>query len=322
MKLNPFFFFALIASTLFLFSCNSDSKKSGKQAKEKEPEENPANNLSFKAVDGIRFYEVKRRFKNGLSFNEVGFQQEPTWIIQFKAPDTMLAYSPEKQGMEAFYLQYDHGKVYNFAREFFRAVVINKDSLILQRLQVDGKVIADDVRSDIYCIYYTKDYIENKLKTTVGELQRPSPADTAFIKKLSAKTDRNPSNADTAFAARQPAVFTPLSKYITVKKQSTVDALNNRTRAYDYLYPQYQIVIKRSYKQFAYRFSVVVDSKGKMYVNRVEGVMKEDEPYRRKLLQGIVDVYLKNMLTITPGTTLGIPHSSEITLNVVGKLAP
>ncbi len=322
MKFNSFFFFTLTACTLFFTSCNSNSTKNGKQAKEKEPEENPANNLSFKDVDGIRFYEVKRRFKNGLSFNEVGFQQEPTWIIQFKAPDTMLAYSPEKPGMEAFYLQYDHGKVYNFAREFFRAIVINKDSLVLQRLQVDGKVITDDVRSDVYCIYYTKDYIENKLKTTVGELQRPSPADTAFIKKLSEKTDRYPSNADTAFAARQPVVFTPLSKYITVEKQSTADALNNRSRAYDYIYPEYKIVILRSYKKFAYRFSVVVDSKGKMYVNKVEGVMKDDEPYRRKLLQGITDVYLKNMLTVTPGTTLGIPHSSEITLNVVGKLAP
>ncbi|KQB98734.1 hypothetical protein [Pedobacter sp. Hv1] len=322
MKLNPFFFFALIASALFFFSCNSDSKKSEKQVNKNDPEENPVNNLSFKDVDGIRFYEVKRRFKNGLSFNEVGFQQEPTWIIQFKAPDTMLAYSPEKQGMEAFYLQYDHGKVYNFAREFFRAIAINKDSLVLQRLQVDGKVISNDIRSDVYCIYYTKDYIENKLKTTVGELQRSSPADTAYIKKLSERTYRNPSNADTAFAARQPVVFTPKNAYITVEKQSTVDALNNRTRAYDYLYPEYRIVIKRSYKQFAYRFSVVVDSKGQMYVNRVEGVMKEDMPHRKKLLQGIVDVYLKNMLTISPGTTLGIPHSSEITLNVAGKLAP
>lgn len=322
MKFNPFFFFVLIASTLFFASCNSDSKKNGKQAKENDPEENPANNLSFKDVNGVRFFEVKRRFKNGLSFNEVGFQQEPTWIIQFKAPDTMLAYSPEKQGMEAFYLQYDHGKVYNFAREFFRAIVINKDSLVLQRLQVDGKIISNDMRSDVYCIYYTKDYIENKLKTTIGELQRPSAADTAYIKKLSERTYRNPSNPDTAFGARQPVVFTPRSQYITVEKQSTADALNNRTQAYDYLYPEYKIVIKRSYKKFAYRFSVVVDSKGKMYVNRVQGVMDEDIPYRKKLLQGIVDVYLKNMLTISPGTTLGIPHSSEITLNVAGNLAP
>ncbi len=319
-KFNSFYLFAFLLLALAAGSCSSDSKKEEKRAK--TPEENPANNLSFKEVNGIRFYEVKRRFKNGLSFNEFGFQQEPTWIIQFKAPDTMLAYSPEKQGMEAFYLQYDHGKVYNFAREFFRAIVINKDSLVLQRLQVDGRIIADDMRSDVYCTYYTKDYIENKLKTTVGELQRPTVADTAFIKKLAAKTDRNPSNADSAFAARQPVVFTSKTPSITVEKQSTVDALNNRTRAYDYLYPEYRIVMFRSSKKFAYRFSVVVDSKGAIYINRVEGVMDDDIPHRKKLLQGIVDIYLKNFLTISPGTTLGIPHSSEITLNVVGKLAP
>lgn len=322
MKFNSFCFFAFILCCLSLASCSSDSKKGNKPVREKTPEEDPANNLSFKEVDGIRFYEVKRRFKSGLSFNELGFQQEPTWIIQFKAPDTMLAYSPEKPGMEAFYLQYDHGKVYNFAREFFRAIVVSKDSLVLQRLQVDGRIIADDMRSDIYCIYYTKDYIENKLKTTVGELQRPTSADTAFIKKLSAKTDRNPSNADTAFAARQPVVFTPRSPSVSVEKQSTVDALNKRTSAYDYLYPEYRMVIRRSPKKFFYRFSVIVDSQGKMYVNRVDGVMDEDIPHRKKLLQGLIDLYLKNFFTISPGTTLGIPHSSEITLNVSGKVGP
>lgn len=304
---------------LFLFACNQDSNQ-----KEVKDSVNAATStdLSFKDVNGVRFYEVKRRFKNGLSFNEIGFQQEPTWIIEFKAPDTMLAYSPEKRGMEAFYLQYDHGKVYNFAREFFRAIAISKDSLILQRLQVDGKVITDDVRSDVYCTYYTRDYIEKKLHTTIGELQKPTKRDSLYIKNLSERTDRNPSNADTAFAARQPVIFSPKGQYVTVEKYSTADALNKRTKAYDYIYPEYKIVIKRAYKKFAYRFSVVVDSKGKMYVNRVEGVMDEDMASRKKLLQGITDVYLKNLLNISPGTTLGIPHSSEITLNVVGKLSP
>lgn len=317
MKLKYLFITSLLFA-LFLAACNSGPKSSSKSAKDSEQEE-----LGFRDVDGIRFYEVKRRFKNGLSFNKIGFQQEPTWIIQFKAPDTMLAYSPEKQGMEAFYLQFDHGKVYNFAREFFRAIVITKDSLVLQRLQVDGRVIAgdDDERSDVFCTYYTRDYIEKKLHTTVGELQRPTKADTLFIKSLAEKSDKDPANPEIAFAARQPVSFKPKGPYVTVEKISNVDVLQGRTLAYDYLYPEFRLVIQRSYKAFAYRFSVVVDAHGKMTVNRVEGVMQQDLEPRKRLIQGILDVYVRNLYQITPGSTLGIPHSSEITLNLVGKLA-
>ena len=278
--------------------------------------------MAFNKVNGIRFFEVKRRFKNGLSFNKDGFQHEPTWVIEFKAPDTMLAYSPEKKGMESFYLQLDHGQVYNFAREFFRAITISKDSLVLQRLQVDGKVIAgdDDVRSDVYCIYYTRDYIENKLHTTIGGLQKPTRADTLFIKQLSKKTDSDPANPAIAFAAREPVVFKPKSEFVTVEKISTVDIRNNRSHAYDYIYPQYKIQILKSYKKFDYSFSLIVDAKGNMYVNRVDGVMPDDVPSRKKLLQGITDVYLQHLFMVTPGKTLGIPHSSEVTIYLTGKL--
>jgi len=319
MKFKTIYITVIFACFFGISACNYTSEKDNAK---KTSTEIPENNLSFKEVNGIRFYEVKRRFKNGLSFNNIGFQQVPTWVIEFKEPDTMLAYSPEKKGMEAFFLQLDHGKVYNFAREYFRALVINRDSLILQRLQVDGKVIAgdDDERSNVFCTYYSKNFIANKLKTTVGELQKPTPADTAFIKNLSQQTYRDPGNPSVAFAATQPVIFTPKSNFITVEKQSTQDYTTHRTAAYDYLYPEYKIVILRSYKAFAYRLHMVVDANGKMYVNSVEGVMPEFAESRKRMLQGITDVYLKNLLKITPGTTLTIPHSSQVTVNIVGKL--
>ncbi len=316
MKSSPIFF---CLSLLFLSGCQQEPQKKVTPA---SAEEKPENNLSFKEVDGIKFYEVKRRFKNGLSFNEDGFQQEPTWIIQFKAPDTMLAYSPEKRGMEAFYLQFDHGKVYNFAREYFRAKIIHKDSLVLQRLQVDGKVIAgdDDIRSDVYCTYYTKNYIENVLKTTIGELQRPTQADTLLIKKLIDKSNRDPSNPKLAFAARETVSFIPKSNAITAEKQSTQDLTTHRTAAYDYIYPEYRIVIAKCYKAFAYRLHVVVAANGKIYVNSVDGVLPEFQESRRKMMQGVAEIYLQNLLKITPGKTLDIPHSSAVVINIVGKL--
>lgn len=304
-----------------LQSCASDSKKSTSSQNDKLGE---SNDLTFREVDGIRFFEVKRRFSNGLSFNKNGFQQEPSWIIEVKAPDTMLAYSPEKQAMEAFYLQFDHDRVYNFAREFFRAKAITKDSIVLQRLQVDGKIIAgdDDIRSDVYCTFYSKNYIEKTLKTTIGELQKPTKADTSFIKSLAIKTFKAPDNADIAFAARQPVVFLPNSKNVGVEKISTVDEINKRHSSVDYLYPLYKMKINKSYKNFNYSFSVIVDAWGKMHVNRVDGVMRDDYPPRKRLLQGITDVYLQNLFIIKPGTTLGIPHSSEVNLILIGKTSP
>jgi hypothetical protein len=313
MKFNSIRLFLLLSFSSLLFACGSNSTN--------DPTKTNATHVesAFNKVNGIRFFEVKRRFRNGLSFNKDGFQHEPRWIIQFKAPDTMMAYSPE-HGFEAFYLQFDHGQVYNFANEFFRAIYIGKDSLVLQRLQVDGKVIAgnDDVRSDVYSTYYTKDFIENKLHTTIGEIQKPTRADTLYIKQLAAKAAKEPSNPETAFAAREPVVFIPKGKFVTVEKISTFDKNNYRTYSYDYMYPQYKIKILKSYKAFNYSFSVIVATNGKMYVNRVDGVMPDDVPPRKRLLQGITDVYLQNLFKIEAGKTLGVPHGSEVTIYLTG----
>ncbi|RZL51060.1 MAG: hypothetical protein EOP00_01315 [Pedobacter sp.] len=322
MKLKPPYIL-FIASILFFFACKSDSKKEKEVAKTalEKSEDLPENNLQFKDVNGIRFFEVKRRFKNGLSFNSDGFQQEPTWILEFKAPDTMLAYSPDKKGMESFYLHHDHGRIYNFAKEYFRVRIVSKDSLVLQRVQVDAMKIAgdDDPRSDVYSTYYTKKQIE-KLNTTIGELQKPTARDTAFIQEMVNKSNNDPGNPKLAFPGRIPVVFTSLNKTASVEKISTADELNNRKSAVDYFYPYYKVIITKAYKDFNYNFSVVVDAKGKMYVTKgYEFVLPEYQEQRKKLLQGIADVYLGGMFNITPGKTLGIPHASEIALTVIGK---
>ena len=136
MKLKHYQIFFFILMMLSFVACKSEKKKQKETPKTalEKAEDLPANNLQFKDVNGIRFFEVKRRFKNGLSFNEDGFQQEPTWVIEFKAPDTMLAYSPEINGMESFYLHHDHGRIYNFAREFFRVRVARKVCYNILRL--------------------------------------------------------------------------------------------------------------------------------------------------------------------------------------------
>lgn len=306
----------LLLSISFLVSCGEATKKQGVGAK-KEGESK--SDLTFSDIKGIRFYEVKRRFKNGLSINKDGFQQEPSWIIEVKKRDSIMVYSPTKKIMETVYLQFDHGKVYNFMREFFRVKLITKDSLILQRLYVEGKIIAgdDDYRSEVYSTYYSKNYLEKTLQTSAEELQKPTRADTLFIKELTAKADKDPFNDSTAFAARNPVIFTPLSKLITVEKQKKTDLSKHRATVFEYMYPEYRIVIEKSYKAFNHAMTVIVDAKGNMSVRKVHFTLNPEG--KKRMLQGVTDVYLKNMLKVSPGTTLGIPHSSEITIYIVGK---
>jgi hypothetical protein len=295
-----------------LYSCTSAEKPL------KAEKTTPKTRLSFEPIKGIKYVEVKRRFSNGLSFDSLGFQQEPSWIIQFVSNDSILAYSPQKKAMQGFHLHYDHGDVYNFAKEWFRIKSISKDSVLMQRLYVNNKEIAKDIRSDVNLTFYAQDYIKNNLKTTAKALQRPSAKDTAFIMALSARANRNPTHRDSVFAGRQPVQLIPKSKMISVEKLSSVDVLNGKTEAYDYLYPSYRVVIQKAYKDFGYTFTVFTDENGKLYLGSFSGEIPEYHEVRKKVLQGIISVYLQNLLTIKPGTTLGIPHASEITVTVKG----
>lgn len=306
--------FVLVAISILLVACNAEP------ASKKEIEKADAlTDADFELIRGIKYTEVKRRFTNGLSFDTTGFQQEPSWILQLQSRDTILAYDPAQKIMQAFYLHHDHATVYNFAKEWFRFKVISKDSLVFQRLQVNNKEIANDIRSDVNMTFYANAYIEKVLQTTAEKLQRPTAADTAFIKEMVAKASRHPENRDSVFAGRQIAVFTPRSDMISLELISSVDPLLGRTKAYDYLYPRYKIVINRAYKDFAYEFNVIADEKGKLRLSYFYTNLPEFYEVRKKVLTGIIDVYLQNLLTIKPASTLGIPHASEITVSVTGK---
>lgn len=300
---NTLYFFFFV---LWLSSCKFGSKTTDPTLRD----------FTFEPVKGIRYEEVKRRFKDGLSFNDQGFMQKPSWIIEVVKEDTMSAWSPQKNRMQNFYLQYDHGNVYNFAAEFFKVKHISKDSLVFQRVQVDGKVIAADVRSDVNMTFYAQSYIKNKLKTTAKALQRPTKADTAFIEKRANQVN---ANRDSAFAATDPVQFISKSKIATVKKISTVDRLNNRTEAYDYMFPQYVITIDRAYKDFSHQVAAVVDFQGGIHVKTIYNTLPEDAETKKKAAQGVADIYVRNLFDIAPGTTLGVPHNSEITLTIIGK---
>ena len=301
-----YFWLIIITSTFFL-ACQSGNKRTNPKLRD----------FTFEPVKGIRYVEAKRRFSNGLSFNEQGFMQKPSWIIEVAAEDTMMAWSPQKQIMQKFYLQYDHGNLYNFAEEWFKVKAITKDSLVFQRVQVNNKVVANDFRSDVNMTFYAQNYIENKLKKPVEELQKTTKADTAFITKLSAKTNLN---SDSAFAATENVQFIPKSKIVKViKTEEAADKLSGRTASYNYMFPKYRIEIDRAYKNFTYQFSAIVDVKGGIHVKTVHGILEGQQEQKKEVVQGIADIYIRNLFTVIPGSTLGIPHNSEITIGVLGK---
>ncbi|RZL14745.1 MAG: hypothetical protein EOO96_30460 [Pedobacter sp.] len=299
--------FCVLLYVIALFSsCDFASEKTNPKLRD----------FTWEPVKGIRYQEVRRRFKNGLSFNQQGFMQKPSWIIEVAAEDTMMAWSPQKKIMQKFYLQYDHGNLYNFAEEWFKVKNLTKDSLVLQRVQVNGKIVLADFRSDVNMTFYAQRYIKDKLKTTAEQLQKPTSADTAFIAKQAARVNLN---SDSAFAATEPVQFIPKSKIVSVEKLVTANKLEGRTTAYDYMFPQYKIVINRAYKDFAYRIAAVVDFQGGIHVKTVFGVLPETAESKKKNMQAVADIYIRNLFNVLPGTTLGIPHNSEITVMVIGK---
>jgi hypothetical protein len=228
--------------------------------------------ISFEKIKGIKFIEIRRAFENGLAFNEQGFQQEPEWIVEFQSDTTVKTYSPTRKKMIDFVITHSHDKVYNFAKEWFRIKKITKDSLVFQRLQVNAKQIAKDIRSNVYMTFYSEDYIYNKLKTTSDELKKPRSIDSAFVRQSVKLANAKPLDSSLFFAARNPVAFTTKNNIVKIEKVSTVDKLLNRTASYDYLYPEYSVTIKPAYKKFAYTISAIVDEKGKLYVYKFNAI--------------------------------------------------
>lgn len=286
----------------------------------------PANNTtsnedrpySFLNIKGIKFYEIRRCFNNGLAFSKTGFQQQPEWVIQFKTKDTVQALNPADGKMHDFYLHYDHGTVYNFANEWFRVKKVTKDSLIFQRLQVNNKVVLKDIRSNVSMTFYAENYIKNTLHTSVKKLQQPRRIDTLFVSRCVQKANANIFDTSHFFAARNPVKFIPKTKQITAEKiNNSVNVLTD-SKSYGYLYPEYKIVINKAYKNFSYYIKVIVDKNGKVFIHDFAAT-DDYRLNRKKVLQGIIDVYFYNLLKIIPGNTLGLNHSSVIAIDLVGK---
>lgn len=300
----PFVLVFLISLCLLSCTRSSEGNRDGKRP-------------PFTPIAGIDFYEVRRAFDNGLSFDTLGFQQEPIWHINFTNDDSVKIHSLSGDSMLHYAIYYDQDSIFYFGREWFRVIDLERDSLMLQRLTVQNLRVKE-ARSNVYMKFYSARFIEDSLETTVDELRKPHRQDSVFILNMVDRTNRNPANFDSLFSARNPVSFVSKSTTITVKEHALKEGQGmSRTSAYQYLYPEFDIVINKAFKDFYYPFSVFVDQYGKMTVAKFI-TSPEFEESRRKVLQGIVDVYLENLLEIKPGSTLGFPHNTLVMLYVKG----
>lgn len=267
-------------------------------------------------VKGIRYTEIRRSFKNGVAFNNDGYQLEPEWHLSFLSDDSVNIYNPKRKMFVNAPVLFDHDSLFNVAWSWLRLRKLSSDSIIFQVMKVEGRELTRD-KSVVFMTLYADDYIKNKLHTDAATLMKPRRADTLFI-----QNKVNQANKDTskAFSARQPAVLTSKTKLLTLQRISSVSDDDKREGLnQDYMLPEYNITIKKAYDDFSYSFSVRIDADGSMHFLRsVTFLFEEFRARYNKAMKGIVDGYFKAYLDVKPGSTLAIPHSSFIIVNVTG----
>lgn len=276
--------------------------------------------LPFGDVKGIHFTEVRRIYTNGLKFDKQGYQLEPSWKLYFISDDSVNVFSPKMKRYYGFHVYFDHDSIFNMVDAWFKVKRISADSLILQALRVENKIIEDDDEgSKVFLTFYADRYIRSHRAGKIMEMALPGKKDTAFVKKRSVLVNEKP---DSTFAAREPVVLKSRSSFVRVEKvKNESTPINEVDDAQDYLAPEYNITIHKAYQGFRYIMYVYVDYKGKMtFRNSVVPLMPEFKATYEQVMRGIVNGYLTRYLDVTPGKTLGIPHTTCILLNIDGKV--
>jgi hypothetical protein len=275
--------------------------------------------LPFGDVKGTHFTEVKRVFNNGLRFDTRGYQLEPSWKLYFISDDSVNVFSLKTKRYYGFHVYFDHDSIFNMVGVWFKLKKIATDSLWLQALRVENKIIKDDDEgSKVYLTFYSERYIKSHPDKNITAMGLPDKRDTAFIRQRSALAN---SNIDSAFAARQPVTLTSNSPSVKVEKvEQESTPLQDVEPGDVYLAPEFNITIHKAYENFSYVMCVYVDANGKMiFSHSAVPLMPEFKASYEQVMRGIVDGYLQHYLRIVPGTTLGIAHTSSILLNVNGK---
>jgi len=281
---------------------------------------NKRQGLPFGDMKGIHYTEVRRIFNTGLVFDKQGYQLAPVWKFHFISDDSVQVFSPRMQKDYGFHIYYDHDLIFNMVDSWLQMLKLTPDSIVFRTLRVNEKreILLNDEGSNVYMTFYSDAYLKKKNAETVKRMGMPSIKDTTFIRMRSSLANRVP---DSAFSAREPVVMKSTSPYVTaervIKKE---DPLSDMDPAEDYLYPEYNITIHHAYEDFAYSISAYVDGKGGVRFRKSQiPYSHEFEATYDKIIKSIIDGYVARYVNVIPGTTLGIPHTSIIVLNLTGK---
>ena len=254
---------------------------------------------------------------NGLSFDKNGFEAEPGYKITFLKNDSASVWSPDKKAFINFLVFLEPDSIFNVARSYFKMKHMSKDSLVLQVLEVQGDTLHMK-HSLVYMTFYSDNYLKNVLHTDAQTLGKPDKRDTLFIEHKTAVAEKNP---DSAFAGRQPVLLKSLSPLLTIDRVNVKPDISNNYDASDYyMDPEFNITINKAYEDFAYSFWVCVDAKGQItFYRSIDYIMPEFKESTINTIKAIINGYLKAYMSVTPGSTLGIKHTSWVMLNVVGR---
>jgi len=302
--MRQFGFLLLLLTSAFCISCNHFHAKKG---------------LPFGAVKGTHFTEVRRIFSGGLKFDKQGYQLEPSWNLYFISDDSVMVFSPKTKRYYGFHVYFDHDSIFNMVGAWFKVKKIATDSLVLQALRVENKIILDDDEgSKVLLTFYSSLYIKSHSCETIRKMGIPGPKDTLFI---NARTQLANAKIDSAFAAREPVALHTKSRFVAVEKvKNAPTPIQEIDSSDDYLAPEYNITIHKAYEDFDYSFYVYVDDKGKMYFRKPTiPYLPEYRATYEQVMKGLIDGYLCHYLDIVPGSTLGIARASSVLLNVEGK---
>ena len=276
--------------------------------------------LQFGDFKNIHFKEVKRVYTNGLQFNNHGYQLAPLWKLSFVSDDSVNVFSPKNRRYYGFHVYWDHDSIFNMVDAWFKLKKLTSDSMVVQALRVEEKIIKDDDEgSKVVLTFYSDKYIKSQDTKKIQAMGLPGKKDTTFILKRIKEASVNP---DSSFAAREPVILKSNSPKITVEKvihEST--PIEDVDVSDSYIAPEYNITIHKAYEAFSYIMYVYVDDKGKMtFRNSAIPLHVEFKDGYEQIMRSIVNGYLMHYLDITPGKTLNIPHTTIILLNVKGKV--
>jgi len=165
--------------------------------------------------------------------------------------------------------------------------------------------------------FYSNSYIRNVLHSDTAKLRAPKRKDTLYIKAKALQANRI---LDNAFSATEPVILKAKTPLISVKKETIEpDDVNGGKKYDEYLLPTYNVVINKAYDNFNYLFTAYADDKGNLIFRKSnQFMMPEFKESTISTMKGITDGYLKHYLTVWPGKTLGIPHTSIVLFNVSG----